>query len=231
MKKTKGGDGRRGLTVRVKTARGRKNSSTKWLQRQLNDPYVLKAKQDGYRSRAAYKLIEMDDKFKFLKPGKKVLDMGAAPGGWTQIAAERVKSKPEKPSVLGFDLLTFDPIAGADTMQLDFMDDAAPDIIRERLGGPVDVVLSDMAPNTTGHTATDHLRIMVLLETAYPFACEVLNKGGAFIAKVFQGGTEKELLMEMKKDFAVVKHAKPNASRKDSAETYVVATGFKGKSG
>jgi len=229
MAKSTGGDGRRGLTVRVKTARGRKNSSTKWLKRQLNDPYVLKAQKDGYRSRAAYKLIEMDDKFQFLKPGKKVLDMGAAPGGWTQVAADRVKSKPAKPAVLGFDLLEFDPIAGADIMQLDFMADDTPDIIRKQLGGPVDVVLSDMAPNTTGHTATDHLRIMVLLETAYPFACELLNKGGTFVAKVFQGGTEKELLMVMKKDFDVVKHAKPNASRKDSAETYVVATGFKGK--
>lgn len=224
MKKS---SGNRNLKTRVKTAKGRKNSSTLWLQRQLNDPYVHKARKEGYRSRAAYKLIEMDEKFKFLKPGKTVLDLGAAPGGWTQVAVAAVKSDIKNPSVVAVDLLDFPEIAGAKCMKLDFMDDKAPELIRAELGGNVDIVLSDMAPNTTGHTPTDHLRIMVLLETAYPFACEVLKHGGTFVAKVFQGGTEKELLALMKKDFDVVKHAKPKASRSDSAEMYVVAMGFK----
>jgi len=219
--------GTRTLKTKVKTARKRSNSSTRWLQRQLNDPYVARAKKEGYRSRAAYKILELDDKFGWLKPGKTVLDLGAAPGGWTQVASQRVRSNPDKPSVIGVDLLPVDPISGAILLKLDFMDDAAPDIIRSHIPGGVDIVFSDMAPNTTGHAATDHLRIMALLEAAYPFACEVLKPGGVFVAKVFQGGTEMELLKAMKKDFAVVKHAKPKASRADSSEVYVVASGFK----
>jgi 23S rRNA (uridine2552-2'-O)-methyltransferase len=218
--------GSREKKVRVKTARKRKTSSTRWLQRQLNDPYVARARKEGYRSRAAFKILEMDDKYKWFRPGKTVLDLGAAPGGWTQIAAERVHSDPKKPSVIGVDILPIDPVPGATLLQLDFLDDAAPDIIRSHIQGGVDIVLSDMAPNTTGHAATDHIRIMALLEAAYPFACEVLKPGGTFVAKVFQGGTERELLMMMKKDFEMVKHAKPKASRSDSSEIYVVATGF-----
>ncbi len=228
MKSAGNKGGMRHLKTRVKTAKGRKTSSTLWLQRQLNDPYVHQAKKDGYRSRAAYKLVEMDDKFRFLKPGQRVLDLGAAPGGWAQVAAARVKSTTKNPTVLGIDLLPIDDIASVSLMQLDFMDDEAPARIRAALGGAVDVVLSDMAPNTTGHTPTDHLRIMVLLEAAYEFAKEILAKDGAFVAKIFQGGTERELLAQMKKDFATVKHAKPKASRSDSAEMYVVAMGFKG---
>ncbi len=228
-KSSSGGfSGNRELKTRVKTARGRKPSSTRWLQRQLNDPYVALAKKEGYRSRAAYKLIELDDKFNFLKPGKTVLDLGAAPGGWTQVAAARVKSTEKKPLVIGVDILPMPSVPAAHIMQLDFMDDAAPDKIRALIESGVDVVLSDMAPNTTGHQATDHLRIMALIEAAYPFACEVLKSGGIFVAKVFQGGAEKELLKQMHKDFTSVKHAKPKASRSDSSEMYVVATGFKG---
>lgn len=228
MNTTSGGfSGNRELKKRVKTARGRKPSSIRWLQRQLNDPYVALAKKEGYRSRAAYKLIELDDKFHFLKAGKTVLDLGAAPGGWTQVAAARVKSTEEKPLVVGVDILPMPSIPSAIVMQLDFMEDTAPDKIRELIKGGVDVVLSDMAPNTTGHQATDHIRIMALIEAAYPFACEVLSVGGVFIAKVFQGGAEKELLAQMHKDFTTVKHAKPKASRSDSAEMYVVAMGFR----
>lgn len=223
-----GFSGNRGLKTRLRTARGRKPSSTRWLQRQLNDPYVALAKKEGYRSRAAYKLIELDDKFHLLKAGKTVLDLGAAPGGWTQVAAMRTKSTEEKPLVVGVDILPMPSVPSARIMQLDFMDDAAPDAIRALIPEGVDVVLSDMAPNTTGHQATDHLRIMALIEAAYPFACEVLKTGGVFVAKVFQGGAEKELLAQMNKDFTTVKHAKPKASRSDSAEMYVVALGFKG---
>jgi 23S rRNA (uridine2552-2'-O)-methyltransferase len=224
--------GTRTKKARVKTARKRSPSSTRWLERQLNDPYVHQAKKEGYRSRAAYKLVELDDKFKFLKPGKLVLDLGAAPGGWTQVAVSRVRSTEEAPSVIGVDLLSMDPIAGAMFMQMDFMDSNAPHKIRRHLPpdlarSGVDVVLSDMAPNTTGHATTDHLRIMNLLESAYEFAREVLRPGGTFVAKVFQGGTEKDLLTQMKKDFEAVKHAKPKASRADSSEMYVVATGFR----
>lgn len=232
MATKKGGDslsGKRQLVTRVKTAQGRSNSSVRWLQRQLNDPYVAQAKKDGYRSRAAYKIIEMDDKFGLFKPGKSVLDLGAAPGGWTQIAVTRTKSTPEKPYVFGIDLLPIPPISGAVLIQLDFMADHAPEVIRGLIPAGVDVVLSDMAPNTTGHAATDHLRIMAILEAAYPFACEVLRPGGAWVAKVFQGGAEKELLAAMKKDFTTVKHAKPKSSRADSSEMYVVALGFKGR--
>lgn len=218
------------LKTYVKTAKKRSSASTLWLQRQLNDPYVALAKQEGYRARSAFKLIELDDKFHFLAPGKRVVDLGAAPGGWTQIAVKRVKSLPENPLVVGLDLLEMAPIAGAKTTQLDFLDDSAPDVLKEMLGGhKADVVLSDMAPNTTGMKDIDHLRIMGLLETAYAFACEILNPDGAFVAKIFQGGTEQNLLNEMKKRFKTVKHAKPPASRKESSEFYVVATGFKGE--
>lgn len=218
------------LSTHVKTAKKRSSASTQWLQRQLNDPYVAMAKKEGYRARSAFKLIELDDKFHFLAPGKRVVDLGAAPGGWTQIAVERVKSTPENPLVVGLDLLEMDPMPGAKTTQLDFLDDTAPDVLKEMLGGhKADVVLSDMAPNTTGVRSVDHLRIMGLLETAYAFACEILNPGGTFIAKIFQGGTEQKLLAEMKKNFQAVKHAKPPASRKESSEFYVVAVGFKGE--
>ena len=217
------------LATRVKTAKKRSSASTQWLQRQLNDPYVAMAKQEGYRARSAFKLIELDDKFHFLSAGKRVVDLGAAPGGWTQIAVKRVKSTPDNPLVVGLDFLEMAPIAGAKTTQLDFLDDRAPDVLKEMLGGhKADVVLSDMAPNTTGMKDIDHLRIMGLLETAYAFACEILNPDGVFVAKIFQGGTEQNLLNEMKKRFKVVKHAKPPASRKESSEFYVVATGFKG---
>ncbi len=228
-KKTSGGQ--RQMVTRVKTAQGRSKSSVRWLQRQLNDPYVALSKKEGYRSRAAYKLIELDEKFNLLKPGKSVLDLGAAPGGWTQIAVAKTKSPEDAPRVVGIDLLPIAPIAGATLMQLDFMADHAPDAIRALIPGGVDVVLSDMAPNTTGHGATDHIRIIALLEAAYPFAIEVLKPGGAWVAKVFQGGAEKDLLKQMKADFEVVKHAKPKASRADSSEMYVVATGFKGRKG
>ena len=218
------------LKTYVKTAKKRSSASTLWLQRQLNDPYVALAKQEGYRARSAFKLIELDDKFRFLSPGKRVVDLGAAPGGWTQIAVQRVKSAPDNPLVVGLDLLEMAPIAGAKTTQLDFLDDSAPDVLKEMLGGhKADVVLSDMAPNTTGMKDIDHLRIMGLLETAYAFACEILNPNGVFVAKIFQGGTEQNLLNEMKKRFKTVKHAKPPASRKESSEFYVVATGFKGE--
>ncbi len=218
------------LKTYVKTAKKRSSASTQWLQRQLNDPYVAMAKQEGYRARSAFKLIELDDKFRFLAAGKRVVDLGAAPGGWTQIAVKRVKSTPENPLVVGLDLLEMAPIAGAKTTQLDFLDDRAPDVLKEMLGGhKADVVLSDMAPNTTGMKDIDHLRIMGLLETAYAFACEILNPDGVFVAKIFQGGTEQNLLNEMKRKFKVIKHAKPPASRKESSEFYVVATGFKGE--
>ncbi len=220
--------GTRKLKERVKTAKKRKISSTRWLERQLNDPYVHLARKEGYHSRAAFKLIELDDQFKFLKTGKHVLDLGAAPGGWTQVAVKRVKSTTDAPLVLAIDLLPLAAQDGAVMVQMDFMDDAAPDFIRNHFPKGIDIVLSDMAPNTTGHATTDHLRIMALLEAAYPFACEVLNPGGAFIAKIFQGGTERELLAEMRKRFTAVKHAKPKASRADSSEMYVVATGFRG---
>ena len=220
-------DGHRDEKVRVKSARGRKTSSTRWLQRQLNDPYVKQAKRDGYRSRAAYKLVDLDDKFKFLKPGMKVLDLGAAPGGWTQVAITRTKSSPSAPNVLGIDLLPMQSIAGSELLQLDFNDSAAPDIITEALGGQANIVLSDMAPNTTGHAATDHLRIMGLCELAYGFATQILTQGGVFVCKVRQGGTENALLADMKMRFSSVAHAKPKSSRKDSSETYVVARGFR----
>ena len=222
---SKKGGGSRDLTVRVKTARGRKNSSTRWLQRQLNDPYVAQAKRDGYRSRAAYKIIELHEKYDIFKPGQNVLDLGAAPGGWTQIALQHIGNKGR---VFGIDLLEIAPMPGAEFVVMDFNDEDAPERIRQALGGKADVVMSDMAANTTGHPPTDHLRIIALCELAYYFAVEVLAVGGVFVCKVLKGGTENDLLAIMKRDFDVVKHAKPKSSRKDSAESYVIATGFRG---
>lgn len=220
----------RGTHVRVKTAKGRKLSSTLWLQRQLNDPYVEAATREGYRSRAAYKLAELDDRFKFLKKGAKVIDLGAAPGGWTQVIATATGSKNRSTGgrVVAIDTQPMDPIEGATILTLDFLDDGAPETIMASLGGPADAVLSDMAPHMTGHAKTDHLRIMALAEAAFAFATEVLAPGGVFVAKVLQGGTEQKLLAEMKTCFAAVRHAKPPASRADSSEIYVVATGFRG---
>jgi 23S rRNA (uridine2552-2'-O)-methyltransferase len=223
--------GERMLHTRVKTARGRKNSSTRWLQRQLNDPYVVAARRLGYRSRAAFKLKELDERFAILKPGQRVVDLGCAPGGWTQVAVETVKPDQTGGQVVGLDLLEMAPVAGATTFVCDFTDDDAPDKLKALLGGPVDVVLSDMAANATGHPQTDHLRIIALLEMAYAFAAEVLAEGGCCVAKVFQGGAESEFLAAKKRDFDSVRHAKPPASRKDSAEMYVVAKGFRKGSG
>ena len=228
------GSGSRMLTQRVKTAAKRSVSSTRWLARQLNDPYVAEAKRQGYRSRAAFKLLQLDDRFHFLKPGTRVVDLGAAPGGWTQVAADRVKattskdSKPGGGKVVGIDIIDWDPVPGATHLVHDFLDDAAPELLKRALDGPADVVLSDMAAPATGHSATDHMRIIHLCETALAFALEVLAPGGCFVAKVFKGGTEKTLLDEMKRHFATVRHAKPAASRAESAETYVVAMGFTG---
>lgn len=222
---TKSGSGTRNLKQRVKTANKRSLSSQKWLERQLNDPYVARAKREGYRSRAAYKLLEIDEKYHVLKPGQRVVDLGAAPGGWSQIAARKVGPKGR---VVGIDLLPIDPMPGVEFIQLDFLDESAPGKLIEMLGGPADIVMSDMAANTTGHKKTDHLRIMGLAEAAIYFAREILAPGGAFIAKVFQGGTESQLLADLKRDFAVVRHVKPAASRSDSAELYVMATGFRG---
>lgn len=221
--------GSRDLKVRVRGGKGRTLSSKLWLERQLNDPYVARAKREGYRSRAAFKLLEIDDKHHILKPGGKVIDLGAAPGGWAQIAAKRVGSTEGRGRVVAIDLLEMAPVAGVDFAQLDFMDPHAPDRLKEMLGGEADVVLSDMAANTTGHRQTDHLRIVALVELAAEFACEVLSPGGAFLAKVFQGGTETALLARLKRDFASVKHVKPAASRADSAELYLLATGFRGR--
>jgi 23S rRNA (uridine2552-2'-O)-methyltransferase len=224
-----GGRGARPLKVRVKTGKGRPLSSKLWLERQLNDPYVARAKAAGLRSRAAFKLAEIDDRHHLLKPGRSVLDLGAAPGGWSQVAARRVGAAEGRGRVVAIDLLPMDPVAGVAYAQLDFLDAAAPQRIRDMLGGPADVVLSDMAANATGHRRTDHLKIMALAETAAEFAREVLRPGGAFLAKVLQGGTEATLLAGLKRDFASVKHVKPAASRADSAELYVLATGFRGR--
>lgn len=216
----------RGQGVRVKTAKKRSTSSTRWLQRQLNDPYVQQAKREGYRSRAAFKLLELDAKFGLLHPGDYVVDLGCAPGGWAQVAVRNVGTKGK---VIGVDLLEVEPVAGADLFVLDFLADDAPDRIKARLHGRANLVLSDMAANTTGHAPTDHIRIMHLCETAYHFATEILAPGGAFVCKVLKGGTERELLKKMQQDFASVKHAKPAASRSDSAESYVVAKGFRSR--
>jgi len=218
----------RGLHVRVKTARGRKVGSTAWLKRQLNDPYVARAKAEGWRSRAAYKLLEMDEKLHLLKPGRRVVDLGAAPGGWTQVAVQRVRAgHPGGGKVVGLDINDWGRVAGATCLTLDFLDPTAPDVLKQALGGPADLVLSDMASPATGHGPTDHIRIIALAEAAWEFAAEVLAPGGAFVCKVFQGGTENELLKLIKQRMSVVRHMKPPASRKDSAEVYVVATGFK----
>ncbi|HVQ09048.1 MAG TPA: RlmE family RNA methyltransferase [Allosphingosinicella sp.] len=213
-----------GLRTRVKTARGRKVGSTRWLERQLNDPYVKRAKAEGYRSRAAYKLIELDERFGFLRGAKRIVDLGIAPGGWTQVARQRLPQA----VIVGIDLLPTDPIEGATILLMDFMDDEAPDRLREALGGPADLILSDMAANTVGHPQTDHLRTMGLVEAALDFAADVLQPGGAFVAKVLAGGADSGLVAELKRRFATVKHAKPPASRKGSSEWYVVAQGFKG---
>jgi len=222
------GYGGRELGVRLKTARGRTHSSQLWLERQLNDPFVARAKRDGFRSRAIYKLMEIDDKVRILRPGRRVLDLGAAPGGWSQLAADRVGAAQSKGRVVAIDLLPIDPIAGVDILQMDFFDASAPALLRQRLGGPADVVLSDMAANTVGHRQTDHLRIVALLEAAAHFAVEVLAPGGSFLAKVFQGGTETDVLNLLKRHFTTVKHLKPAASRTGSSEMYVLATGFRG---
>ncbi|MGE0564076.1 MAG: RlmE family RNA methyltransferase [Pseudolabrys sp.] len=211
----------------MKTAKSRTASSQRWLERQLNDPYVARAKREGLRSRAAFKLSEIDDQYRFLKKGGRVVDLGAAPGGWSQIAAQRVGA-PEAGRVVAIDLLGIDPLPGVDFLHLDFLDATAPDKLRELLGGSADVVLSDMAANATGHRRTDHLKIMALVEAGAEFAREVLKPGGAYLAKVLQGGTEPALLAALKRDYATVRHVKPKASRADSAELYLLATGFRG---
>lgn len=214
--------------VRVKSKNKRSHSSHQWLSRQLNDPYVRKAHAEGYRSRAAFKLIEIDDKHKILKRGARVVDLGAAPGGWSQVAAERTGSAKGQGKVVAIDLLDIEPIPGVEFARMDFNDEDAPERLKAMLGGQADVVLSDMAANTIGHRQTDHLKIVALVEMAADFAREVLAPGGSFVAKVLQGGTESELLASLKRDFKTVKHIKPPASRKDSAELYVIATGFRG---
>jgi 23S rRNA (uridine2552-2'-O)-methyltransferase len=223
--RSKGGE--RELKVRVRAGRGRTASSRAWLERQLNDPYVARAKREGYRSRAAFKLAEIDDKHHILKPDGRVVDLGAAPGGWSQVAAQRVGASDGKGTVVAIDALDMPPIPGVTVLHLDFLDPAAPDRLKDALGGPADVVLSDMAANATGHRKTDHLKIMALVEAAAEFACEVLSPGGAFLAKVLQGGTEASLLAGLKRRFASVRHVKPAASRADSAELYLLATGFR----
>ncbi|MEV4934899.1 MULTISPECIES: RlmE family RNA methyltransferase [unclassified Sphingobium] len=211
--------------VRVKTAKGRTAQSTRWLERQLNDPYVRRAKAEGWRSRAAFKLIELDEKFHFVKGSRAVVDLGVAPGGWAQV----VRKLCPKAKVVGIDLLPTDPIPGVTLFQMDFMDDKAPVLLAEALGDAPDLVISDMAANTVGHAATDHLRTMGLVEAAAMFAVENLRKGGTFVAKVFAGGTDADLLAILKRHFTTIKHAKPPASRKGSVEWYVVAQGFKGR--
>src|SRR6201984_3775116 len=217
------------LHVTVRTGGKRKLSSKLWLERQLNDPYVAQAKREGFRSRAAYKLIEIDDKYHLLKPGMTVVDLGAAPGGWSQIAAKRVGAAGGKGRVVAIDLLEMPEIAGVPFTQLDFMDQDTPEKLMAMLDGRADVVMSDMAANTTGHRKTDQLRIVGLVEAAAEFACEVLRPGGGFLAKVFQSGGDADLLAQLKRDFASVKHVKPAASRQDSSERYVLAMGFRGE--
>ncbi len=224
MSSSRGG---RDLKVRVKASGGRTPSSKRWLERQLNDPFVARAKREGFRGRAAFKLIEIDDKHRLLKKGARVVDLGAAPGGWSQVAAERVGAKEGRGGVVAIDPLAMEPLPGVQTIELDFLDPRAPDEIKARLGGAADVVLSDMAANATGHRKTDHLKIMALAEAAADFACTILSPGGAFLCKVLQGGTEATLLAQLKRDFTVVKHLKPSASRADSAELYLLATGFR----
>jgi len=228
------GPGERKLRVRVKTAKKKTVSQVRWLERQLNDPYVAAAKRDGYRSRSAYKLLEMDDKFHFLKPGGRVVDLGAAPGGWCQVSVTRTHALDgrgaKKGRVIGVDMGNMAELPGCTVMKLDFLDEGADDRIKEVLGGEADIVLSDMAAHATGHKQTDHLKIMALCEAAIEFAVDVLSEGGAFCAKVLRGGTEGELLTLLKQHFQTVRHVKPKASRADSAEMYVLAQGFRRKS-
>jgi 23S rRNA (uridine2552-2'-O)-methyltransferase len=221
------GSGSREFKIRVKGRKNRKLSSKLWLDRQLNDPYVARAKREGMRSRAAFKLSEIDDKARFFKRGARVIDLGAAPGGWSQVAVKRVGA-PQRGRVVAIDVLAMDPLPGVEFAQIDFLDPAAPGILKIMLGGRADVVLSDMAANATGHRKTDHIKIVALVEAAVEFACEVLAPGGTFLAKVLQGGTEVALLGPLKRDFTTVKHVKPAASRSDSAELYLLATGFRG---
>jgi 23S rRNA (uridine2552-2'-O)-methyltransferase len=229
-RKTGSPAGPRVLRTKVKKKRGLKESSRRWLERHLNDPYVQRSKAEGYRSRAAYKLIEIDDRYKLIKPGMRVIDLGAAPGGWCQVAAQRAKSDVDHPSVVGIDYLDVDPVPGAIILKKDFLDDDAPALLEEALGGPPDLVLSDMAAPTTGHRRTDHLRTMHLVEVAADFALSVLKPGGHFLTKTFQGGTEAELLDRLKRGFASVHHVKPPASRDESVELYLLAKNFKGRS-
>ncbi|WP_290684937.1 MULTISPECIES: RlmE family RNA methyltransferase [unclassified Haematobacter] len=229
------GRGQRELRVRVKTAKGRKLSSTLWLERQLNDPYVQRARREGYRGRAAFKILELDDKFHFLVPGARVVDLGCAPGGWSQVAVARVNALGDRGgkkqgTVLGVDLQEVEPIAGVELHQLDFLSDGADDVVRSWLGGKADVVMSDMAAASSGHKQTDHLRIMALCEAAAYFAFDVLEEGGTFVAKVLAGGAEADLQQLLKQNFRKVAHVKPPASRSDSSEKFVVATGFRGAS-
>ncbi|TVS03575.1 MAG: RlmE family RNA methyltransferase [Rhodobacteraceae bacterium] len=233
--KNTSGRGQRDLKVKVKTARGRKLSSTRWLERQLNDPYVAAARREGYRGRAAYKLLELDDKYRFLVPGARVVDLGCAPGGWLQVAVKRVNALGEKQGkrvgfVLGVDLQEVEPLAGAETHALDFLEDGAEDKVKAWLGGRADVVMSDMAAASSGHKQTDHLRIMALCEAAAYFAFDVLDEGGTFVAKVLAGGAEGELQQLLKQNFNKVANVKPPASRADSSEKYVVAQCFRGRS-
>lgn len=227
----KGQGGTRVLKTRIKRKSGLKPSSRRWLERHMNDPYVHRAKAEGYRSRSAFKLMEINDRFSILKPGMKVVDLGAAPGGWSQIAARLTGATSEKPLVAATDYLPVDPIAGVVMLQKDFLDDDAPDALIAALGGDPDVVLSDMAAPTTGHRNTDHIRTMHLCETAAQFAIAVLRPGGHFVAKTFQGGTENTLLAELKRHFTTVRHVKPDASREESVELYLLASGFKGRGG
>ena len=234
MGKNTSGRGARGLRVKVKTARGRKLSSTRWLERQLNDPYVKRANAEGYRGRAAYKILELDDKFRFLAPGARVVDLGCAPGGWCQVAVKRVNALGERRSkasgrVLGIDMQAVEPIAGAEIHMLDFLLGEAEDAVKSWLDGQADVVMSDMAASASGHKQTDHLRIIALCEAAAHFAFDVLGDGGTFVAKVLAGGAEGDLQKLLNQRFAKVANVKPPASRSDSSEKYVVATGFKGK--
>ncbi|MEX0329058.1 MAG: RlmE family RNA methyltransferase [Ruegeria sp.] len=233
MTKNTSGRGQRDLKVKVKTARGRKLSSTRWLERQLNDPYVKRAQVEGYRGRAAFKILELDEKFRFLVPGARVVDLGCAPGGWLQVAVKRVNALGEKSgkrigTVLGVDLQEVEPVAGAEIHQLDFMEDDADQQVKDWLGGKADVVMSDMAAASSGHKQTDHLRIMALCETAAYFAFDVLEEGGTFVAKVLAGGAEGDLQKLLKQKFTKVANVKPPASRSDSSEKFVVATGFRG---
>lgn len=233
MAKKTSGRGQRDLRVKVKTARGRKLSSTRWLERQLNDPYVQRARREGYRGRAAYKIMELDDKYRFLVPGARVVDLGCAPGGWSQVAVARVNARGDRPGkpvgrVIGLDLQEVEPVAGAEFRQMDFLAEGADAEVRAWLGGKADVVMSDMAAASSGHRQTDHLRIVALGEAAAQLAFEVLDEGGTFLAKVLAGGAEKSLQTELKRRFDRVANVKPPASRSDSAEKFVVATGYRG---